>query len=284
METAERERRLHLPGNGLRLAASAWGSPADPLVVLLHGGGQTRHAWGGAGASLAAAGFHAVALDMRGHGESDWAPDGDYSREQVVADLAAVVDELGTVPALVGASAGGITALLAAGEKRVDAWAVVLVDIVPRVEPAGARRIVDFMTSRPDGFGSLDEAADAVAGYLPERPRPVDPEGLRKNLRLGPDGRWRWHWDPLFLNRDRLRHDSYARFVAAARSLRPPTLLVRGMLSDIVSPEGVAEFLELAPHAEFIDVAGAGHMVAGDRNDPFATAVLDFLVGVRPVT
>lgn len=282
METVDRERSLRLPGSGLQVAASAWGDPADPLVVLLHGGGQTRHSWGGTGAALAAAGFHAVSLDMRGHGDSDWSPDGDYSREGCVADLVAVVDEFGKAPALVGASAGGITALLAAGERHLAAWALVLVDIVPRVERDGARRIVDFMTSRPDGFVSLDEAAEAIAEYRLERPRPADHDGLRKNLRLGPDGRWRWHWDPQFLKPDRMRRDSYERFVAAAESLRMPTLLVRGMLSDIVSPKGVDEFLSLVPHAEFCDVAGAGHMVAGDRNDHFSTAVLEFLARVAP--
>lgn len=271
------ERTLRLSGDGVRLAASAWGDERDPLILLLHGGGQTRHAWGDTGRILARAGFYAVSLDARGHGESEWAPDGVYTRESTVADLAAVVAQLGEPAALVGASAGGLASLVAVGEHRVTAGALVLVDVVPLTERDGARRVHSFMTSRPDGFASLEEAVEAVADYLPQRPRPVDPGGLRKNLRLGDDGRWRWHWDPRFVITAAERGDSYERLTAAARAVTIPTLLVRGRHSDVVSQRGVEDFLESVAHAEFIDVADAGHMVAGDQNDPFSVAIVDFL-------
>lgn len=271
------ERGLRLSGDGLTLAASVWGDERDPLVVLLHGGGQTRHAWGDTGRALARAGFRAVSLDARGHGESDWAPDADYGPERSVADLAAVVDQLGAPAALVGASAGGMTALVGVGEGQVGAGALVLVDVVPLMERDGAKRVRGFMSSRPDGFSSLDEAAEAVAAYLPRRARPVDPAGLRKNLRLGDDGRWRWHWDPRILAMTSDWRDLYERLSRAARGVTVPTLLVRGQDSDIVSARGVEDFLESVPHAEFFDVAGAGHMVAGDQNDLFTVAIVEFL-------
>jgi pimeloyl-ACP methyl ester carboxylesterase len=219
-----------------------------------------------------------VSLDLRGHGESEWAPDGDYEAGTFAADLAAVASGFRHRPSLVGASLGGLCALLALGENPQLARALILVDVVPRMEPAGVDRIVSFMQARPDGFASLEEAGEAIAHYLPQRPRPVDREGLAKNLRLGVDGRWRWHWDPLFVTGRRVRiSDMPERLREAARRLRLPTLLVRGRMSDLVSPEGVRDFLELAPHSQLVDVSGAGHMVAGDRNDLFTEAVIRFL-------
>jgi non-heme chloroperoxidase len=266
----------------LTLVGDAYGSPTAPPVLLLHGGGQTRHAWGGTAAALARAGWYAIALDLRGHGDSDWAADGDYRLETFAADLRAVLAALARPTVVVGASLGGLAALLAEGQApgAVSA-AVVLVDIAPRVQPAGVERIVSFMTSRPDGFASLEEAADAIAAFAAHRPRPKDLAGLRKNLRLGADGRYRWHWDPRMMTGER-RIDARAesdRLERAAAALRVPALLVRGRMSDVVSEEDAQHFLAVAPHACYVDVSGAGHMVAGDRNDRFTHAVVDFLAG-----
>jgi non-heme chloroperoxidase len=268
--------------DGLRLAGDAYGDPADPPVLLLHGGGQTRHAWGGTAAALAANGWYAISLDLRGHGDSAWDPMGDYSVDALARDLRCVVSTLARPPVLVGASLGGLTALAAVGESDEPlAAAVVLVDIAPRVEPDGVQRIVEFMTGNPDGFATLEEAADAIASYAAHRPRPKDLSGLRKNLRLGDDGRYRWHWDPRMVSGDRRPNATRdpERMERCARALRVPTLLVRGRMSDIVSEEGARAFLALVPQASYADVSGAGHMVAGDRNDAFSSAVLAFLRG-----
>jgi non-heme chloroperoxidase len=283
--TADGGRVVRFAGDGgLALVGDAWGDPAAPPVVLLPGGGQTRHAWGNTAAALADEGWYAMALDLRGHGESGWAPDADYRLDKFVDDLLAVAAALQQPPAVVGASLGGMTALLAQGEReRAVFSAIVLVDIAPRIEPEGVERIVAFMRAHLDGFASLDEAAGAIAEYLPHRPRPRDLSGLRKNLRHDADGRYRWHWDPEFAVGMRRPSGSQHpdRLEAAARRLRIPTLLVRGRMSDVISEAGARHFLELAPHAEFVDVSGAGHMVAGDRNDVFAAAVIDFLRRVR---
>ena len=264
----------------MTLAADAWGDPAAEPVVFLHGGGQTRHAWGDTARELAGRGWYALSLDLRGHGESGWSDEGAYRLGDFAADLRAVLAGLGRPATLVGASLGGMTALVAAGEEpRSGVRALVLVDIAPRMERSGALRIVSFMLSRPDGFASLEEAAEAVAAYQPHRERPRDTRGLEKNLRLGPDGRWRWHWDPRFLMGVGVPYagETPKRLDDAARALSVPTLLVRGRLSDLLSEEGARHFLELVPHARFADVSGAGHMVAGDRNDLFTRAVVDFL-------
>src|SRR5688500_17767767 len=190
--------------DGLTLRADARGHPSAPPVLFLHGGGQPRHAWGGTAEALARDGRLSIALDLRGHGESDWAPgDAPYRLERFAADLRAVVAQLGTVPALVGASLGGLTSLLAVGETETPvASAAVLVDIAPRIEPEGAQRITSFMIGRPDGYASLEEVADAIAEYTRHRSRPRDLESLKKNLRLGANGRWHWHWDPRFMGAD----------------------------------------------------------------------------------
>ncbi len=280
-ETSLLPQRVTYTGStGLRLVGDAWGAPEAPPVLLLHGGGQTRHAWGGTARALAQQDRYAVALDMRGHGDSEWATDGDYMIDSYVADLHKVLGNFRQKPLLVGASLGGITSLLTEGEAAQSiCTGIVLVDVTPRIEQEGADRILAFMSAYPNGFASLEEAADHVASYIPHRPRPKDNSGLSKNLRLGADGRYRWHWDPIMINPRRRVRDP-ERMLAAARRLKVPTLLVRGKISDVVSDATTKEFLETVPHAQYVDVAEAGHMVAGDRNDVFSKAVLDFLAAL----
>jgi len=283
MTNSVTERRYAVPG-GIEVVADVGGDPSKPAVILLHGGGQTRHSWGGAMDELLARGYHVINLDARGHGDSGWSPDADYSLDAMSADLLAVIATLPAPPALVGASMGGMTLLHAAGSSDATiASALVLVDVVPRVDPVGAQKITSFMSGRLDGFASLEEASEAVAAYNPHRPRPKDPSGLMKNLRWR-DGRLHWHWDPKFVNRTQPVEPPLMAEVllADAERIRQPTLLVRGMQSDIVSEAGVAEFREHIPGLEVFDVAGAGHMVAGDRNDAFNVGVLGFLQRHHP--
>lgn len=269
---------------GIRIAGDSWGDPNGPLVLLQHGGGQTRHAWKGAGETLGAAGYHAVAFDARGHGDSDWAPDGLYGQDVMVRDLECMVAALGKRrPVLVGASMGGGTSLVAVGERHVDATALVLVDIAPKIETEGVANIQAFMSLSPGGFDSLEDVAAAIQSYQPHRKRKNNLDGLAKNVRLGADGKYHWHWDPRFRAGTRDLGQRTARLQACARNLRLPTLLVRGGLSDLLSEEGAQDFLRLCPTAEYVSVTGAGHMVAGDRNDIFATSVIEFLGRVVPV-
>jgi len=278
---------LRIAGHDLELAATAYGDPANPPVVLLHGGGQTRHAWGTAGNAFAARGRYALSVDLRGHGDSQWAPDGDYGMGAFASDVLAVSAALPQRPALVGASLGGLASLVAVGESDDPvATALVLVDVTPMVEMDGAMRIRNFMLEGMGGFERLEDAADAIAAYIPSRPRPRDLSGLRKNLRQR-DGKWHWHWDPRFVRgRDGIDGQEglvdHDRLAAAARRVSVPTLLVRGRMSDIVSEDGVRELRELIPHAEVVDVAGAGHMVAGDRNDAFNGSVTEFIEHTVP--
>jgi pimeloyl-ACP methyl ester carboxylesterase len=225
---------------------------------------------------LSGAGWAAYATDARGHGESDWAPGADYSVEAMVADLKAIVSQLPSLPVIVGASMGGVTGLIAEGELGGIAKALVLVDITPHVETDGVNRVREFMTGRPEGFGSLEEVAAAVQAYQPHRDRPVNPESMRKNVRLR-DGRWHWHWDPAFTLPGKNFLLDPERMETAARQIKVPTLLVRGEHSDVVSTDAVDELLALIPGSRAVEVHKAGHMVAGDDNAVFLSHVGEFL-------
>ena len=285
--------------SGNMLAGDVYGEEGPP-VLLLHGGGQTRHAWKKTGDLIARMGRVAYAVDQRGHGDSEWITNGAYQYTDFAADARVLGDTLaersGVRPAVVGASLGGMAALLGnsepgkppgkpAGEPQHFS-ALVLVDITPRVDVGGVLKIQGFMRAQlREGFGSIAEAADAVAAYLPHRPRPRSHEGLKKNLRLHPDGRWRWHWDPRFLEGNRRigggSEEVERALVSAARRVTIPALLVRGGSSELVQEEHAKDFLKLVPHATYVDVSGARHMVAGDRNDQFADAIRDFLSNVK---
>lgn len=270
---------------GNRLAADLWDGGGQP-VLFLHGGGQTRHAWNLTAQRVAEAGMRAITVDLRGHGESDWVTSGNYSFTAYGADTASLIrqvtERFDMKPSAVGASLGGLSTLIAELHEGPLLDLLVLVDVTPRMDIDGVARILGFMSAQvKEGFASLEEAADAISAYLPNRKRPRPLDGLRKNLRLDEDGRYRWHWDPAFVTSDRnIRFagvETMEGLLARLTDLDLPVLLVRGMESELVGEDAVREFVDLAPRARYVDVAGAGHMVAGDRNDIFSQAVLDFL-------
>lgn len=273
--------RVVLSGfEGVRLVADVRGDREAWPVLFLHGGGQTRHAWDRAAEHVASQGWLSVSLDLRGHGDSQWSEKGDYSFTAFCADCVSVVDQLDRPPVLVGASLGGISALLAEGTSdREVSSGLVLVDIAPKSNPEGVKRINDFMRSGLDGFDTLEEVAAAIAAYTPQRVRPVNLEGLRKVVRER-GGRWYWHWDPKVLSQERTEvvAQRFAGLIdVALRNITVPTLLVRGLLSDVVTQEGVDYLVSQIPDVTVVEVEGAAHMIAGDKNDAFSDAVSSFL-------
>jgi pimeloyl-ACP methyl ester carboxylesterase len=267
--------------SGVRLAADTFGDPHAPVVLMLHGGGQTRHAWHVTATSLADAGWRAITVDLRGHGQSTHPRPPAYALEDFAGDVRALIAQLPQPAVLIGASLGGIAGLLALTEPpAAPAAGLVLVDVAHRFQPRGGTRIVSFMEQYPDGFASLSDAAEAVAAYLPQRPRPGDTTGLRHNLRLEA-GRWKWHWDPEVLTQARaLIRDPVQlneRLTRAAMRLGQPCLLVRGADSDVLTAAVAREFTELAAGSTLAEVPHAGHMVAGDNNDAFTEAVCTWL-------
>lgn len=272
--------REFIVNGGHRLMASYAGPEEGVPVVLLHGGGQTRHAWGKAVVALARAGYRAYSIDLRGHGESAWSDAGEYALEHYRDDLRGVVEQIGRPPVLVGASLGGMVCLLAAGEAPVIATpCLVLVDVTARLSMKGVEYIVGFMNGTIGGFDSLEDAGKAVAKYLPHREPPKDLSGLRKNLRERADGRLYWHWDPATQ-----RGGSEAEFEkvslrmeAAVTHVAAPTLILRGGKSELVTREGAHEFARRFKSGQVIEIDNAHHMVAGDQNDPFSQALIDFI-------
>lgn len=265
--------------DGLRLAIEKSGAPDAPPVLFAHGFGQTRHAWTRSARALAAAGFRTFTADMRGHGESGRLADGDYHLEQFLDDLLCMARSCGTPPVLVGASMGGLLGLALAGEGTPPPFrALVLVDITPRWESAGVARMLGFMRAHPDGFADYDEAVAAIAAYLPHRTRQKRQHELEPLLRRGEDDRLRWHWDPALLETVAHEGERYQpRLLDAARRIDVPVLLVSGGRSDVVSRDTIAEFMQLLPHAQHIELPHATHMLAGDANDAFTGVIETFI-------
>jgi pimeloyl-ACP methyl ester carboxylesterase len=268
--------------DGLELRGDVGGDGAAPIVVLLHGGGQTRHSWSSAMDALVGVGYRVINFDARGHGESSWSNIGDYSLEAHARDLLAVIADETSPVILVGASLGGATAIKALSLGLAPA-ALVLVDIVPKPDRRGVQRIRRFMLGYPDGFGAVEEAVEAIANYNPHRPRVTDPSGVMKNLRLRSNGRLYWHWDPRMLGDQEQKMAEFEDTVDALKRARNlPVQLVRGGESDVVNDRGVDDLRDALPQLEVFDVPGAGHMVAGDRNDAFNEGVLNFLLRTVP--
>ncbi len=255
---------------------------AHPALLYAHGFGQTGGAWRRTGELMATQGYAGLAYDARGHGGSDRnAADLPYTGDQFADDLIVVAGEQPEPPVLVGASMGGLFGLIAESRWPGLFRAMVLVDITPRWEPAGLQRILAFMTAFPDGFDSLDHAADGIAAYQPQRRARKSADDLRELLREGADGRWRWHWDPRLVDelaRDSAQHQDA--IADAARQVRCPVLLISGGRSDLVSETTVEEFKTLVPQARHVHLPQATHMVAGDDNDAFTATVLEYLASL----
>ena len=267
------------------LQADRYGPANGAPVILLHGGGQTRWSWKGTAQDIAraenAGRFTVYAVDMRGHGQSSWCPQGQYGLDFFAQDIRVLAGLMATPPIIVGASLGGISALLACGEDpQAPCAGMVLVDIAPRMEQRGTNRVGSFMRDTLDGFETLDEAAEAVASYAQTERRSARPEGLLKNLRQDADGRYRWHWDPAFMAQGKGKWDAEEverRLMAAAARITAPMLIVRGADSDVLSRETMDHMKEALPQIEQAEIPGARHMIAGDDNARFNAAILPFL-------
>jgi len=268
---------IRLRGDGLWLAADAFG-PEDGLPVLFfHGGGQSRRSWRGAARRIGSAGYRGISVDLRGHGDSDWASDGDYLLDAFARDVEALIDGFDRPVVLVGASRGGQSALVGGSRRPGRVRLIMLADVAPLLRDEGVDDIRGFFKASADGFTDVDEAADALANHLGQ-PRLSDASGLRKAMRLGDDGRLYWQWDPKTVSPEFLNPPSegVALEQAAAR-VRDPVVLVRAELSTIVTDESVAMFRKLTPQLEVVVAKGVGHMFTGDRNDAFAETLLDRL-------
>lgn len=272
---------VHLDGRQVHYLE--WGPAIAPVVLALHGGGQTSYMFEELGTALRRT-HHVLAPDLPGHGESTSLGDpSEFSRESLAETVPHLLDEFGTGPVtIVGASLGGIIALTLAASRPERVNAIVLIDVGHRLEEAGVRRIIGFM-QQYESFGSLEEASDAVAEFMPNRPR-TDPQRLRRNLRQRSDGRWTWKHNLGRVSAERIEevdwHDILAGLKDDAARVQVPVLVLRGAKSDVLSSDGASEIAAVLSNARLVEVTNAGHLAAGDNPTSTVSLVRGFLAEI----
>lgn len=259
-----------------------WGRAGAPAVLCLHGGGQTAYMFEELGAALVDR-YHVLAPDLPNHGDSD-SLEGGFGASAIAATMPPLLDAFGLDPVdLVGASLGGMTALVLAASGAVTVRSISLIDVGHQLEPEGVRKIVDFMSAH-ESFGSLEEAAAEIARYLPQR-KNVRPESLTRNLRQRADGRWVWKhaFGRRFREIEPGEHpaDNLDELLADVRAAIPrvhcPVLVLRGERSDVLSDQGAEAAVEALPNARLEIVERAGHLAAGDNPHSTVNLIASFL-------
>jgi pimeloyl-ACP methyl ester carboxylesterase len=257
---------------GQRVSALVWGT-ADPEFVLLHGGAQNAHTWDAVALALSRP---LVAVDLPGHGRSDWRADRDYWPARNAAALSEVVPKLAPrARAVVGMSLGGLTAIALAASRPDLVRRLVVVDVTPGVTAEKSAPISDFVQG-PATFASFDELLERTVRFNPTRSEQSLRRGLLNNARQHDDGRWVWRYDRMRPPGGEL--DFAALWPELAR-VTAPTMLVLGALSGVVVEDDVAQFLRCQPTARVERVEGAGHSVQGDRPVELAALLDDFAFG-----
>lgn len=270
-----------LEGDGVRLAADCYGEPSARTIIFAHGGGQSRTAWRGAARAAAEEGYYAVSLDLRGHGDSEWSPEGDYHFASYVRDFAAIIPSLGGKAALVGASLGGRVALLMCTSHPDMVGALALADVTPRIDEDVADDMREFFHRSAQGFATIEEAAQTLAA-LTEDKTPSPAVRLLPHLREQ-DGRFHWRWDPRFVQGRFVAESGQLQLLEdSARALKTPTIVIRAELSTVVRAEHVEEFKRTSPHIETRVAPGIGHMLTGDANDAYAPMLIEFFKRTYP--
>ena len=255
-----------------------WGGNGHPLVFL-HGGGLNAHTWDVVALMLHKR-LRCIALDQRGHGDSEWSPTRDYGVETQVVDIERFIELLRLEnPVLVGQSMGGLNAIAYAIRHSERIKGLVVVDVGPEINPAGAERIREF-SSTPE-LDSPEEFLERAVKFNPLR----DPEVLRRslfyNLRQLPSGKWTLKHDQRRTVEDTARASARREYLAGEiAKITCPTLIVRGARSDILSDEAAQKFARTLPHASWVRVEGAGHNVQGDNPRGLLEAIDPFLDGI----
>ncbi|RMF93975.1 MAG: alpha/beta hydrolase [Nitrospinota bacterium] len=265
--------------NGLRFHYLEWGEPHNPPILMLHGFAQTCHSWDFVALSLCDR-FRVLALDQRGHGDSEWAPDGDYSPAAFQRDLHAVVQALNLHDfVLIGLSMGGRNAFSYAANHPERVKALVIVDAAPETRRAGVEHIRRFVQST-DELDSFEDFVERVRQYNPRRPVEQLRGSLQHNLKQLPNGKWTWKYDRVLRAPGRPMGSDPAytqRLWGYLEALQCPTLVVRGAESDVVALETAERMHQRIPNSTLVTVERAGHLVPGDNPAGFVQAVTAFL-------
>ncbi len=289
----EAARRFHVPfqsearpqdrdveAGGLRFHYLEWGSPDRPTLLLLHGICQQCHSWDFISLALAHQ-YHVIALDARGHGDSQWPSDADYSIDAHQHDLDAVADALGLRNfVVVGHSMGGRNGYVFASRRPALLRGLVIVDTGPGQVAAGSRRIRSFI-SLPDRLNSYDEFVARVMEYT-GRPAWLVHGSLQHTIRETSDGKWTWKYDVAIRSPD-FRPESWPseKLWQCLASLQCPTLVVRGANTDVLSQEVFERMQKVIPQCRSVTVENAGHLVPGDNPKGFLEALAPFLASLH---
>ena len=265
--------------NGLSLHYLDWGTVGRPAMVLLHGLRGHSHSWDDFSEAVCQD-YHVLALDQRGRGDSDWAKDGDYSTGAYVADLAALSDTLKINSfVLVGHSMGGRNSMSFAARYPEKVQKLVIVDVGPVIDPVGGERLRQEILTVPEEFDSFE----AVVEYMTKENRYASDRVLRRRLQYAtkelPNGKIGWRYD-LAIREERRRGatpPSAEDVWSPLRNITSPTLIVRGLDTDLLSTEVAAQMLDTIPNCQLTEVERAGHMVFEDNPDGFLEAVRSFL-------
>jgi pimeloyl-ACP methyl ester carboxylesterase len=256
-------------GDGLKLAGLAFGDAAAPPILFFHGHGQSKKLWSQAAQLVTQRGFRGISIDLRGHGDSGWADDGDYSMEGYARDVVNVIDALDGPVTLAGASRGGYVALLAATWRPDRIRLLMMCDVVPTAKIEGRNWVAEFFDLSVRGFASIEDVAEALTKYL-QFPVP-HPERLRSTLRER-DGRFYFRWDPQTSAPQYFEVD-VSELIAGLGSFKVPTVVLRGQRESLISIEALREFKALVPHAVIEAVQGMRHIFTTADN-PLAAARL----------
>ena len=269
--------------NRVRLAVLEWGPPDGPTIVLLHGGSLTAHTWDLVCASLSGQ-YHCLAVDLRGHGDSEWPADADYRLPAIAKDIVAFIEQETTrPPLLIGMSLGGLTSIQVAGAGGVELAGLVIVDVGPDLRFDGARNIIEFTRTDQEMAGVEDFVNKAMA-FNPRRRPELLRRSLLHNLRPLPSGRWTWKWDPRRMNDVDfavLARD-HAELWQVVPGIACPTLVVRGDRSAVFCEEDAERLTAAMPNARSVLVEDAGHTVQGDNPKGFLSVLRPFLEDVLP--
>jgi esterase len=253
-----------------------WGGSGYP-ILFLHGGGLTAHTWDVMAVNLRDR-FRCIALDQRGHGDSEWSPTIDYGVETQVKDVEGFIAELGLEqPVVIGQSMGGLNSMVYASRQSAKVKALVVVDVGPEINAAGTQAIREY-ASTPEQSSPAAFLERAVK-FNPLRDPAVLQRSLYYNLRELPNGNWG-------LKHDQRRSSEEANRRATAQRERLshevvkiscPTLIIRGAKSEVLTDEAAERFARSLPKARWVRIENAGHNVQGDNPAALLDAMLPFL-------
>jgi pimeloyl-ACP methyl ester carboxylesterase len=267
--------------HGLPLHYVEWGQPGTPSLVLLHGFQSNAHTWDTFSAAMAST-YHVLALDQRGHGDTGWAPGGDYASEAFIRDIIGFIEALQLAPAvLVGHSMGGRHAAMVAADHPQSVRKIIIVDTPAELPPHMLTMLTQQSATAEEPsvetFATFEEVITHGMAQYPLTPEAELRHANYHNLYRGMDGKWHWRWDPMLLVSRRRNRSLQGDLYAALRRVSCPALLIRGASSPLLTPEVARKMLQVLPNGQMVEIPAAAHTVNADNAAEFERVTAAFL-------